>query len=468
MRSPRLIPILAVFVLGTVPSAQPVFTGAEIFPPDEFAARRAGVLSQIGDAVAIVQGTTERAGEQPFRQNNQFFYLTGVTEPRAIAVIDGRSKETTIFLQPYNERRETRMLGPGLHPGDDAARALGVARVVDRAMFASVFKTLATEARTIYTAFRPEVLGEASSAEAAMLWQATKEDPWDGRVSREDAFVAKLKAAAPKAPIKDLDPILDTLRSTKSPREIAVIREATRITGLAIVEAMRRVRPGMFEYELQAEAEYVFKKNGAYGPSYFALIATGTNTFYSHYHKNTAKIADGDLVQFDYAPDYKYYQSDVTRVFPANGTFTPRQRELYTIYLRLYQALMTSIRAHASPSEIVRAAVGKMDAIMTSFRFADPSIKAAAAAFVDRYRSTANSTRNLGHPVGMEVHDVVRSTPTLEPGQVFTIEPAMQIPDEHIGIRLEDMILITDSGYESLSAAVPIEIDAIEATMRQR
>jgi Xaa-Pro aminopeptidase len=468
MRSPRLLLILAPFVLGAAPAAQPVFTGAEIFPPDEFAARRARVLSHIGDAVAIVQGTTERPGEQPFRQSNQFFYLTGVAEPRAIAVIDGRTNETTIFLQPYNERRDTRMFGPGLRPGNDAARTLGVARVVDRAAFAVVVASFAKDARTIYTPFRPEVLGEASWPDAASMWLATKEDPWDGRVSREEAFVGKLKAAAPKSAIKDLDPILDALRGTKSPREVAIIREATRITGLAIVEAMRHVRPGMFEYELQAEAEYVFKKNGAYGASYFALIATGTNTFYSHYHKNTAEVADGDLVQFDYAPDFKYYQSDVTRVFPANGTFTPRQRELYTIYVRLYQALMTSIRAHALPSEIVRTAVGKMDAILTSFSFTDPRIKAAATAFVDRYRSTASSTRNLGHPVGMEVHDVVRPTPTLEPGQVFTIEPAMQIPEEHIGIRLEDMILITETGYENLSAAVPIEIDAIEATMRQR
>ena len=101
----------------------------------------------------------------------------------------------------------------------------------------------------------------------------------------------------------------------------------------------------------------MFKTYGAYGGSYFALIATGTNTWYSHYHKNTARLRDGDLVQFDYAPDYKYYQSDVTRVFPANGRFSPRQRELYTIYLELYRALMTSIRPHAAPRHIVSDAV---------------------------------------------------------------------------------------------------------------
>ena len=177
----------------------------------------------------------------------------------------------------------------------------------------------------------------------------------------------------------------------KSPREIAIIREATRITGLAIMEAMRDARPGMTEYELQAPAEFVFKKWGAYGPSYFALIATGTNTYYSHYHKNTAVLKDGDLVQFDYAPDYKYYQSDVTRVFPANGRFTPRQREFYTIYLKLYQSVMTSIRPRASAQDILQDAVVKMDAIMASFTVTDPAIKDAATRFVENYRRSSGT-----------------------------------------------------------------------------
>ncbi len=187
------------------------------------------------------------------------------------------------------------------------------------------------------------MLGSASSSDPAALAKNTKNDPWDGRISREEAFIEKLKSAASGSAVKDLDPILDAMRSIKSPREIAILREATNIAGLGIVEAMRDAKPGMYEYELQADAEFVFKKYGAYGPAYFALIATGMNTYYSHYHKDTAQLRDGDLVQFDYAPDYKNYASDVTRVFPANGKFSPRQREFYTIYLRLYQALMTSI-----------------------------------------------------------------------------------------------------------------------------
>jgi Xaa-Pro aminopeptidase len=350
-------------------------------------------------------------------------------------------------------------------PGDAATKATGIESVLARDEFAKALEAFVREGRTIYTPFRPEVLGNASSSDVVAHAKATKDDPWDGLPSREEAFVQKLKGLAPQVNVQNLDPILDELRAFKSLREIAIIREATQISGLGIMEAMRDARPGMFEYELQADAEFVFKKYGAQGAAYFALIATGQNTLYSHYHKNTARLQDGDLVQFDYAPDYKYYVSDVTRVFPANGKFSPRQREFYTIYLRLYQALMTSIKAHTKPSDIIKEAVVKMEAVMAKFSFTDPKIKAAATRFVARYRaSTANS---LGHTIGMEVHDLRLPTQTLEPGQLFTIEPAMTIPDEHIGIRLEDVILITASGYENLSAFVPVEIADIEKLMAE-
>jgi Xaa-Pro aminopeptidase len=451
------------FLAGPL-AAQPVFT--DVFPPEEYAARRANVMEKIGAGVAIIQGTTERPGEQPLRQSNQFFYLTGVVEPRAILLIDGASKRSTLFLNPRNERREQLMFGPGLYPGPAAAAATGIETVEVRDELKTAIAGIAAAKRTMYTTFRPEVLGSASSGDPAALARATKNDPWDGRSSREEAFIEKLKLAAPESEVKNLDPILDLMRGTKSPREIAVIREATRITGLGIIEAMRDCKPGMHEYDLQADAEFVFKKNGAYGAAYFALIGTGENTYYTHYHKDTAIIQDGDLVQFDYAPDYKNYVSDVTRVFPANGKFTPFQREYYTIYLKLYQALMTSIVVHETAQEIIKKAVVKMDAILSSYKFTDDGVKQAAVKFVENYRnSKANS---LGHTIGMEVHDVRNPTPTLEPGQLFTIEPEMQIPSKHLGIRLEDVILMTETGYENLSAFVPIEMSDIEKLMAER
>ncbi|HMX29984.1 MAG TPA: aminopeptidase P N-terminal domain-containing protein, partial [Blastocatellia bacterium] len=435
-----------------------------IFPPEEFAARRAKVMAQIGDGVAILQGTTERPGEQPLRQSNQFYYLCGVNEPRAILVIDGKTKRSTLYLYGGAERR-ARMFGSAMVPGETAVKSTGLEAVRPREDFAEAAAAFAREGRTIYTPFRPEVLENASSSDTIGLWRATKEDPWDGRASREDTFIQKLKALGANVNVQNLDPMLDAMRSIKSPREIAVIREATRITGLGIMEAMREARPGLYEYELQAPAEFVFKKHGSQAAAYFALIATGQNTLYSHYHFNTSQLKDGDLVQFDYAPEYKYYVSDVTRVFPANGKFTAWQREYYTIYLRLYQALMTSIKVHVAPRDIVKEAVVKMDAILASYKFTDPKIKEAATRFIERYRSSrANS---LGHTIGLEVHDVRLTTDTLEPGAMFTIEPAMTIPDLHLGIRLEDVILMTETGYENLSAFVPVEIAEIEKLMAE-
>ena len=162
----------------------------------------------------------------------------------------------------------------------------------------------------------------------------------------------------------------------------------------------------------------------------------------------------------------------MTRVFPANGKFTPRQGEFYTIYLRLYQALMSSIRVHVTAREIMDSAVVRMDRIMGAYRFTDPQIKATAEGFVNRYRRNPNAPArgggSLGHSVGMEVHDVRNPTPTLEPGYVFTIEPQMTMESGELSVRLEDMILITETGYENLSAFVPIEIVDIERLMTQR
>jgi Xaa-Pro aminopeptidase len=448
-------------LLSAAPHAQPVFRGEEVFPPEEFAAHRAKVIDRIGDAVAIVVGTPGPPGEMPFRQNSQFFYLTGVTEPRAYIVIDGRTGKTTVYLQPKNERRDASMYGPALSPGADTARQLGVDAALPAADLTAAIAGLAT------TPFAAEVLGSQSQGDPTRFWAANRQDPWDGRDSREAAFVSKLKTAAPQSEIKDLDPTLNALRAVKTAREIAVIREATRIAGLAIIEAMRDAKPGMHEYELQADAEYVFKKLGALGASYFALIATGQNTYYTHYNRNTAVLKAGELVQFDYAPDYKYYQSDVTRVFPADGTFTSREREFYEIYLRLYQALMTSIEVHKRPIDVMANAVKKMDAVMASYQFTDDRIKAAAVKFVDGFRSRTQAA-SLGHNVGLEVHDPGGlQADTLEPGRIFTIEPQMRIEEEHVGLRLEDMILITETGYENLSRFVPVEVSDIEKTMAE-
>src|SRR5262249_24096051 len=155
---------------------------------------------------------------------------------------------------------ERSMYGQGVGPGAETARAYGVDAALPRADFTAAITALAADHRAIYAPFAAEVLGSQSQGDHTRLWAANKADPWDGRDSREATFVAKLKSAASQSEIRNLDPIVNGLRAVKSPREIAVIREATRIAGLGIMEAMRDAKPGMREYELQADAEFVFKK----------------------------------------------------------------------------------------------------------------------------------------------------------------------------------------------------------------
>ncbi|HEX7085060.1 MAG TPA: Xaa-Pro peptidase family protein [Vicinamibacterales bacterium] len=461
----RFVLILVLVAVAAVPpAAQPVlFTDA--FPPEEFAARRDRVFDAIGDGIAVLQGAAEYPGYIHFRQNNHFFYLTGVEVPRALLLLDGRARRATLFLPERDEALE-RSEGPRLVPGAEAERLTGIPRVLPRSAFARALQAAAAPGRTLFVPHRAESLGAATPYAAARHAELSAADPWDGRVSRAAQFIRALRAAAPGVDIEDLDPVLDRLRVIKSPREIAHIREATRLAGEGVLAVMRRARPGMREYELEAIADYVFRSGGAQGFAYFALVATGPNAWYPHYHGRLGTLRAGDLVLFDYGPDYHYYTADVTRMFPASGRFTAEQRELYSAYVRLYRELMASIGPGRAPGAVVQAAASGMARALERTAFRSSRNRAAAAAFVDAMRQAPFWT--LGHMVGMEVHDVQPPVERFEPGMVFTIEPALTIPDERVYIRLEDVILITPQGYENLSAFVPIDADAIEQLMSAR
>lgn len=458
----RVVGLILVALVAAA-RGQPLFT--PLLPPEEFAARRERVFDAIGDALAVIQGAAERPGYVRFRQNNHFFYLTGVEVPRAILLLDGRARTATLFLPSRDERRE-RSEGPVLVPGAEAERLTGISRVLDRDRFGDVLLAAARDHRVLYAPFRAESLGAATPERAAAHAMATAADPWDGRPSREAAFVAKLRAHLAHVDIRDFDPILDALRLRKSPREIALIREATRIAGLAILEVMRSAAPGMYEYELAAIGDYFFRKHNAQGPAYFALVASGPHLVYPHYHAAQRRLATDDLVLYDYAPDFHYYTADVTRMFPASGRFSPAQRELYTVYLRLYQALMESIRPYVAPQAVRREAVRKMRERLAAFGPLDPRHRLAAERFIEEF--AASRRADLGHFVGMDVHDVTAPYEVLEPGMVLTIEPALTIPEEQVYLRLEDVIVITETGYENLSSFVPVEPDEIERVMAER
>jgi Xaa-Pro aminopeptidase len=456
-----LVPLL---VLGAWPVSadKPLFTTT--FTREEFSGRRARLMHDIGDGVAIIAGATEPAAYTKFQQGKQFFYLSGVEVPRAILLVDGRAMASTLYL-PARTPASDRSEGPLLAPGEDAQRLTGIEHVVDRVLFEDAVKAIAAEGRTIYFPFRSESLGAAAPDRISAHERATAADPWDGRASKDAVFREKLRVAAPKSELLNLDPFVDRMRQVKSPEEIRLMRETTRLASDAILESMKSARPGMFEYELEAIGDYIFKRNNAQGFGYYALVATGTNAFWPHYHAAQSRLEDGDLVLMDYAPDVSYYTTDVTRMFPANGTFTPRQREMYGIYLKFYQALMSEIGPGPAAPAIARAHA-KMTQILESFTLTDPKVKEAATRFVDGFSRTRQS---FGHWLGMEAHDVAGGVfdGVYKPGMMLTIEPALTIPDERIYIRLEDAILITERGYENLSASLPVEIADIERVMKE-
>jgi Xaa-Pro aminopeptidase len=440
------------------------------FPPAEFAARRAKVYDAIGEnGIAIIQGAASPAGYTRFRQSNEFYYLCGIEVPHAYLLLDGAARRATLYLPHRNEGRERgegKMLSA---EDDDLIRQLsGIDAVAGTDLLNEHLWRYAYAKRTAYTPFSPAE-GFAMSRDLALRVVADRAaDPFDGVPSREGMLVQTLRARFPTIEVKDLSPTLDALRLIKSEREIAMLRRATRLSGLALMEAMRSTEPGIKEYELDAMAKYVYYRNGAQGESYYSLIASGRNAWYPHYNAGKRRMEDGDFLLMDFAPDVGYYQSDLTRMMPVNGKFNAWQRELYGFYLGCYQAILKAIRPDVTPQAIKLEAVKEMEQLLAATKFSKPIYEKAAQAFVTSYAASAKNPRtSLGHWVGMATHDVGEYGGVLRAGMVFTIEPALTVPEEKIYIRLEDMILITPTKAEILSDFVPMDMDSIERLMKE-
>jgi Xaa-Pro aminopeptidase len=442
------------------------------FPPEEFAARRSKVYDEIGSGkIAVVQGAPAPAGFTRFRQSNEFYYLCGVESPHAYLLLDAAQRRASLYVPHRNEGRE-RVEGKVLSAEDaELIKQLsGVDAVYGSELLAEHLSRYARtgQARALLTPFSPAE-GLATSRDGAIRAVAdVASDPWDGSPSREGRFADLLRTRFPQFEIQDLSPVLDKLRLIKSPREIALIRRATRLSSLALLEAMRSTVPGISEYELDAVAKYVYYRNGAQGDAYYSLVASGTNAWYPHYSSGKRRMQDGDFLLMDYAPDVGYYMSDVTRMWPVNGKFNSWQRELYGFYLECYQAILKHIRPGATAALIKQEAHRDMERALARARFSKPAYERAAREFVESYgRSAASPRASLGHWVGMATHDVGQDNGVLRAGMVFTIEPALRVPEEKIYIRLEDVIVITDKGADILTDWLPMDIPAIEKLMSE-
>lgn len=435
------------------------------FTPDECAARRARVFDAIGaDALAVVQGAAAPRGFPRFRQSNEFYYLSGIEVPHAYLLLNGRTRATTLYL-PHRDERHAASEGEALsaEDGDAARRRSGVEMVAASERLAADLASILFHqpAPTLYTPLSP---AEGAAGTRDTLLGATAQaasDPWDDATTREGRFVQALRARFPQYEVRDLSPILDRLRLIKSPAEVTLLRRAAHLCGLGVMEAMRSTKAGVLEYQLAAIAQFIFLNGGAQGEGYRAIVAGGANAWHAHYSANDCALADDDLVLMDYAPDYRYYTSDIGRMWPVNGTYQPWQRELYGFMVQYHRCLLAHIRPGMTATQILHEVAGEMQEVVEETSFSKPIYEQAA-------RRTLTFNGHLSHSVGMAVHDVGDYWPdVLAPGLVIAVDPQMWIPEEQLYVRVEDTIVVTDDGIENLTGFVPQDLDDVERLMRE-
>jgi len=398
------------------------------------AARRRALLARIGRGVVLVPAAHERELERDylqdndFRQSNTFFYLTELETQDAwlLLIAGGGAPETVLFLPPRNPFQE-RWTGLRLGPDSTAARLTGIARVLPTDSLDPVLSALLARVRgPLYVP----------------LDQATRDEP---RL-RDLVFVGR--------DVRNLRPVVDSLRLVKDADEIARMRKAIDISGLGHVAAMQAARPGAWEYEIEAALEAEFRRNGADRLGYPSIVGSGPNSTTLHYDVNRRQTRDGDLIVVDAGAEWGQYTADVTRTFPVNGKFTPRQKAIYDLVLATQQAAFDSTRPGATIAQLNRIARDYM--------------RAHSGTLCGAQTCDAYFIHGLSHWLGMDVHDVGDYSTPLKPGMVFTIEPGIYLAPEGLGVRIEDDVLVTVTGAEWLSAKAPKTTAEIERLMGRR
>lgn len=427
------------------------------FPAEEFVTRRERMFDAVGsEAHALLQSAPAPRGYVDFRQSNEFFYCCGLETPHSYLLMNGVKRKTALYLPRRGEAQLSEGAAPGVEDADWVKEITGADKVHP---IEELSEHLA-DAKIVYTPHAPAEV--RATTRHHLLWanKMVAQDPWDGQPSREQRFISLLRSRFPKIEVRDLTPILDELRSVKSPREIDVMRRSGRLCAQAVREAMRVTRPGILEYQLGALANYIYKLNGAKGEGYRPIIAGGENIWHVHYALSNCPLRDGDLVLMDVAPECNYYTSDIGRMWPVNGTYAPWQRELYGYIVKYHQVVLSKIRPGVTPDQVMDEAVEQMKEVWANWEFSKDIYKEGA-------RHTLEFRGHLSHPVGMAVHDDGRyHHRPLVPGTAFAVDPQMWIPEEKLYIRVEDTVVITGDGIENLTRGAPLELSDVEALMR--
>jgi Xaa-Pro aminopeptidase len=426
-----------------------------------FRARRAALLERMGAGIAIVPTAPERIrnrdSDYPYRFDSYFYYLAGFPEPEAVLVlVAGPAPKSILFCREKHPERE---LWEGFRYGPEAAReAFGL-----------------DEAHP-FTAL-DDALPKLVADQPALYYAPGLDTAWDARCLRwlnEVRAQARTGVTAP-AEIRDLRVPLDEMRLVKDAHELATMRHAAAISAGAHVRAMRATRPGMMEYEIEAEFLHEFRRHGAQFPAYWPIVAGGANACVLHYRDNSQRLADGDLLLIDAGCELDGYASDITRTFPVNGKFSGPQRDVYDLVLASQVAAIAEVRPGNRWNAPHDAAVKVL-----AQGFVDLGLcKGPLDEVLEKEHYKQFYMHRTGHWLGLDVHDAGDykergEWKPLAPGMTLTVEPgcyvrpADGVPERfwNIGVRIEDDALVTAAGCEIITAGAPKRIDDVEALMR--
>ncbi|MFB9868430.1 Xaa-Pro aminopeptidase [Vreelandella sulfidaeris] len=431
----------------------------------EYQERRDALMAQLpSNAAVLLPGaalmTRSRDSEFAFRQDSDFYYLTGIREPDALLVLlPGRAEgESVVFCQDRDPTMEAW-----------TGRRLGAAGVVAEHAIDQAFENADREAQLSELLAGREVLYlPLDNADAVAL--------------AEEAFsVAQAGLKRGRPPLKgwlDVSQLIHAMRLIKSDAEIALLRHAALVSAHAHCRAMQVSRPGLSEYQLQAEVEHEFMWQGASGPAYSTIVGSGANACVLHYIENSALLGEDDLVLIDAGAEFELYAGDITRTFPVSGRFNDAQRALYRVVLSAQERAVSAIQPGATLADIHQGVVQDLTAGLIELGLLEGEVQAR----IDDESYRRFYLHSTSHWLGLDVHDVgayrldEQSPLPLAPGMVLTVEPGLYIPSDDdipdayhgIGIRIEDNVVVTNDGHHVLTTGVPKGIEEIEALMAKK
>ena len=422
--------------------------------------RRARICQSVGPGkIVVLAGNTSTGAFDYFRQFNDFYYLTGIEVPHAYFSLDTTSGESTLYLPELDSKME-RSEGAMLSTDDETRvqQLTGVTHVKGRGELAEDLKLHGRITISSLYGESPQVCQDVVRHQV----HSFDDDPVREFKSTADILGdVAIRWGIELDDSVDLGNVLTDCRALKDKEEQDWMRLAGRVTAEAVNQAMQSTARGVKEYELAAIANAVFAVNGAIGPGYRAIVAAGDNIWNAHYFRNGKELEAGEHVLMDFAPDVHYYTSDIGRIWPVDGVYDDLHRELYGFIVEYHKVLKRHILPGLMPLKVMENAAEEVRPIIDDWSWSEPAFKQGAI-------DTLTFKGHLSHMVGMAVHDYgeYHDRP-LEPGCVFALDPQMWINSHRLYIRVEDTVCVTESGIETYTEDCPLELDDVEALMKE-